>query len=126
MQEGFIERAYSDESLERRMSSGVLLVAVLNDEVVGFVNFAPASEDGASELAAIYVLPEAQGRGLGTRLLHSGLKRMPGVSRVGLFVERDNPTGRRFYESKGFVEVGSRTEHLFGHDFDTIEMVRET
>ena len=60
----FVERAYSEESLEHRMETGVFLVAVLGGEVVGFADFDPdPGKSGEVELAAIYVLPESRDAG---------------------------------------------------------------
>lgn len=77
------------------------------------------------ELAAIYVLPEAQGEGLGYRLLEAGLTRFPANTRFVLHVERDNPKARRFYEDRGFRTTGEVTDVYLGHEFHDVEMVLE-
>ncbi len=87
-QDEFVRRAYSEEALARRMEGGVFLVAELNDEVIGFADF--YSDSGEARLAAIYVLPNRQGRGIGTRLLRMGISRFPADMRITLRVERDN------------------------------------
>src|SRR3712207_2609053 len=69
-QASFMDHAYSQESLKHRMETGVFLVAVQDGEVVGFADFDPDSgKPEEVEMAALYVLPEMQGRGVGTRLL---------------------------------------------------------
>ena len=98
-QRAFLERAYSAASLARRMEEGVFLVAESDGEVVGFADFSQGP--GAVKLAAIYVRPEAQGRGLGTRLLLAGLERFPRAERVTAQVEQENLAARRFYEARG-------------------------
>lgn len=125
-QHAFLERAYSPASLAHRAESGVFLVAEKNGEVVGFADLARVSgEPGVVKLAAIYVLPDAQGRGLGTRLLLAGLERFSGTKRVRTEVEHENLAARRFYEARGFVETSPRTVQAFGHEFRTVVMMLE-
>ena len=84
----FISQAYSTDSLRHRIEANVFLVALNNDSVVGFADFRSRSSTEA-ELAAIYVLPEMQGRGIGTRLLQAGIGRFPLSTSHVLRVERD-------------------------------------
>ena len=123
VQAKFVRQAYSEESLARRMEGGVFLVAERNGKVVGFANFYPVS--GEVRLAAIYLLPDEQGRGAGTRLLEAGASRFPPEAKLTLRVARDNLPARRFYEARGFREAGSFTEDFFGHELREVEMVRE-
>ena len=60
----FVNQAYSADSLRHRMEAYVFLVAATGEEILGFADFHRLSET-AVELAAIYVLPEMQGRGSG-------------------------------------------------------------
>jgi N-acetylglutamate synthase-like GNAT family acetyltransferase len=60
----FVSQAYSADSLRHRMEANVFLVAATGEEILGFADFHRLSET-AVELAAIYVLPEMQGRGSG-------------------------------------------------------------
>jgi GNAT superfamily N-acetyltransferase len=120
----FIKRAYSRASLLRRIDDGVFLVAVTNERIVGFADFHPSSADDV-ELAAIYVLPGMQGRGIGTRLLEAGIRRFPSAGKVTLRVERENAPARRFYEDRGFVPGSHHTERFFGHELHEVEMALE-
>lgn len=120
----FVRRAYSDESLLRRIENDVFLVAVREGAVLGFADFRTAME-GPTELAAIYVLPEAQGQGTGSRLLDVGLSRLPPGTRFVLQVERGNPKARRFYEARGFRPVRELVDVYLGHEFHDVEMVLE-
>ncbi len=120
----FVRRAYSDETLLQRIANDVFLVAARDDEVLGFADFRPAAE-GSTELAAIYVLPEAQGQGTGSRLLDVGLGRFPPNTTFVLGVERDNLKARRFYEARDFRPVRELVDVYLGHDFHDVEMVLE-
>ena len=123
--ESFIERAYSREFLERRMERGTLLVGAWREGVIGFADFAPAG-DGELELAALYVLPEAQGRGLGSRLMERGVEESPSARSVVLRVLRENVPAQRFYEARGFDAVGEYEWRLEGGDvLIEVEMVAE-
>lgn len=120
----FVNRAYSRAALARRIAEGTFLVAVADDRVVGFADFDSVSPDEV-ELAAIYVLPEAQGRGVGTRLLEAGIGRFPSTKKITLRVERENAPARRFYESRGFAPGRRLTERFLGHELHEVEMTLE-
>jgi len=122
-QREFVERAYSDESLRQRMARGAFLVAVVQGEVVGFVDL--SAEGSGVEVAALYVLPEHHGRGVGTRLLEEGLVRFPNAERCVLEVVRENATARRFYEARGFRAVGEAVWRFPGGRAVELRMVRE-
>ncbi|HEX2646016.1 MAG TPA: GNAT family N-acetyltransferase [Candidatus Dormibacteraeota bacterium] len=91
-------------------SASQVYVADENDDVVGFASGGRerAGEPGFhGELYAIYVLEKAQGHGHGHRLVHAvaqGLHEM-GLADMIVWVLRDNPTARRFYERLGGVYV---------------------
>ena len=121
VQEKFLARSYSEAALERRMRRDVFLVAEVDDEVVGFADFQPISRTEVY-LGAIYVLPEHQRGGVGTRLLQAGLERYPASVGITLNVERDNARARRFYEAHGFGVTGEVTEILFGHESHELRM----
>jgi len=87
------------EAAERwRTFSGQIWVAEDQGRVIGFVAF-----DG-TQLYALYVLPDCQGRGIGTGLLEMAA----GVS--WLWVLKENEAARRFYEARGWQPDG--TERL--------------
>jgi ribosomal protein S18 acetylase RimI-like enzyme len=120
----FVDRAYSRAALVQRIDEAVFLVAVADGQVVGFAAFHSVSPDEV-ELAAIYVLPEAQGQGIGTRLLEAGIGRFPEVTKVTLRVERENTPARRFYESRGFAAGRHLTDSFMGHELHEVEMTLE-
>lgn len=120
----FLERAYSEESLKDRMERSAFLVAEWEREVVGFADFAVDSgEPGKVELLALYVLPEMQGRGIGTRLLEAGIRRFASAESLTLRVARDNSGGRRFYEGYGFDVIGEHVWRTSGSEVPVLEMI---
>ena len=85
---------FTQELLQKRM----VLVAELNGAVVGYLTMS-----GEGSVPALYLEPEARGRGIGKALLD----RAKALSRgkVELTVFEPNVAARRFYEREGFVEV---------------------
>jgi len=118
----FVSQAYSADSLRHRMESNVFLVAAVDEEILGFADFRRPSET-AVELAAIYILPEMQGRGLGGRLLEVGMGRFPPLTNFMLRVELDNMQAQCFYESRGFRRTGEHAEEFYGHVIHETEMI---
>ncbi|HXN90545.1 MAG TPA: GNAT family N-acetyltransferase [Candidatus Sulfotelmatobacter sp.] len=93
--------------------AGRVYVAEEDGHVVGFASGGRerAGEDGyAGELYALYVLEDAQRRGNGHALVRAvarGLREM-GLEDMIVWVLRDNPTARSFYERLGGVYVRSQ------------------
>ena len=92
-----------------------LLVAEEAGQIVGFETYGPARPPDfgyAGELYAAYLLPRAQGRGLGTAMLAQvgeGLAAQ-GLNDMIVWVMEDNARGRRFYggAARGQPIEGSR------------------
>ena len=105
----------------RRVERSHAFVALLDEQVVGFANFSYVREDGKSELAAIYLLPVAQGKGLGSKLLEQGLA-LPNIKAIELSVKKDNASGMNFYLAKGFKQIDAFKEYYAGNELETIRM----
>ena len=84
------------------------------DVVRGFAATRPSRDDdaepGTGEVNAIYLAPEAWGRGLGSRLLEGAAAdlRARGFAPLILWVIEANVRGRRFYERAGWRPDGAR------------------
>lgn len=122
IQERFLESAYSDEIMSRRLNGSYMYVAEVNQKVVGFVNFSPVKEDGITELGAIYLYPEFQGKGIGTALLNEGIKTIEGAKEFYINVEKENKSGTTFYIAKGFEVVSEFDDNFDGHILKTVRM----
>lgn len=97
---------------ERAIPSSDVWVALADDEIVGFATVGPSREpDAANELYAIYLLPSAWGTGLARPLAEAALGDKQDVA---LWVFRDNPRARRFYERLGFVADGQEKTETMG------------
>jgi len=103
------------ERWRRVIGEGLSRVFVV-DETAGIAGFASggrerAGETGfAGELYALYVLEDVQRRGHGRELVRAvaGALREMGLPDMIVWVLRDNPTARRFYERLGGSYVRSQ------------------
>lgn len=98
------------------------LMAVGDEGVMGFANWCPTRDDDGDpatvgELAAIYLLPDAWGAGIGRRLLATSLDALveAGYRQATLWVLATNDRARRFYEAGGWLPDGKvKEEALHG------------
>ncbi|WP_410982331.1 GNAT family N-acetyltransferase [Bacillus cereus] len=126
IQDKFLEQAYSDEMMKRRLENSHLFVAEIDDQIVGFANFSPIKYQNEAELGAIYILPGHQGKGIGTALLQRGITLLEGVRKIYIHVEAANEKGKCFYEAKGFAALEQFEEDFEGYNLQTIKMVLYT
>ena len=61
-----------------------------------------------SEITHLYIAPEKQRQGLGTKLLEFGIKQMTSISRVYTTVLSANAVGVEFFEKYGFEFTGEQ------------------
>ena len=112
----FAERRTRDER--------ILVIAEIDDEVVGFAVAGPAQDAdrvGGWELYAIYLLEAHQGSGLGQALIDAAL----GERGASLWVLADNPRAHAFYARNGFIPDGAhKTDPKWG-DVEEVRLVRE-
>lgn len=90
---------------------------------MGFANFSKVKEAGDVELGAIYLLPEYQGYGLGTALLQECIANVDSAKKVYINVEKENDSGVRFYDAKGFKVISEFEDDLEGHRTMMLRMV---
>ena len=121
IQDDFLASAYSDENMVRRVERSHAFVTLIEDKIVGFANFSYVKDNGTSELAAISLLPAAQGKGLGTKLLEQGLA-LANIKVIELNVKKDNTSGMNFYLAKGFKQINSFKEDFAGNELETVRM----
>ncbi|WP_414042181.1 GNAT family N-acetyltransferase [Macrococcus animalis] len=112
----FLEAAYNDERLERRIGDSLFLVAENEDEVIGFANFINGTE---LFLSAIYVNPAYQRQNVGADLLEAGLETFDKYKELFVEVASNNEHARAFYEKTGFELVREYDEELFGETVTT-------
>jgi ribosomal protein S18 acetylase RimI-like enzyme len=89
-----------------------VLVALVDDDVVGFAASLASRDDASSEcgeVSAIYLLPDAWDLGVGRTLMDATLIHLAeqGFHEVTLWVLEGNERAIRFYERAGFWPDGS-------------------
>lgn len=100
-------------------------VAERDGRIVGWAVAGPGRADDAPrdrELEGIYLLAEAQGSGLGQRLLDAVLGDAPAY----LWVADGNPRAEAFYRRNGFARDGAVEQHpvVAGIALTAVRMVR--
>ena len=118
-----MEWMYSPDSLEDQISikGHTYYIAWHKDTPTGYVSFnedAPAA-DGTRifHLQKIYILPEFQRKGIGSRLFDYVVARIHerGGQRIELNVNRNNPA-MQFYRHKG-MKIARKGDFPIGHNF---------
>jgi GNAT superfamily N-acetyltransferase len=94
--------------------TGTLIATEANSNVVGFAHIGPARDDevdpaSVGELAAIYLLPEVWGSGVGRRLMAAAVNvlRDAAFAEAILWVLEGNDRAQRFYEIGGWQLDGA-------------------
>ena len=96
----------NEEGLRNIPPNQKKMIAKEGDKVVGVATM--VKNDTTNELKTIYVLPDYQGRGIGTMLWES-VKDFAGPAKdVVVHVADYNERAIRFYEKLGFVDTGKR------------------
>ena len=83
------------------------------DRIVGY--FSLSVQDEECKLNNLCVLPEYRHKGLGKKLLTSAFdaaKRL-GCARVNIGIVAENSTLRKWYETNGFVHIGTKKFDFF-------------
>ena len=82
----------------------------------GAIGERPDGLASAGEIFAIYLMPEARGRGLGRALFGHVVEdlRLRGFQPIVVWVFEANGDSRRFYEAAGFTADGARQSVDFG------------
>jgi ribosomal protein S18 acetylase RimI-like enzyme len=105
---------------EDALADGTTLVGLNEDGLVdGFATVGGARDadpPASGQLWVLNVHPEAFGSGLAVALHSAALARLveEGNAAAYLWVARDNPRARRFYEREGWITDGGLQDETFG------------
>jgi GNAT superfamily N-acetyltransferase len=112
-------QSYWDAVEETRRRRGDVLVAVVNDEVVGVIQvmvFPHFQHTGGwcAELESVHVRSDLRSQGIGAKLLVAaeGLARREGCYRVQLTSRNVRSDAHRFYERQGFTSTSQGFKKL--------------
>lgn len=81
------------------------LVAIINNEIVGFASFGQCMDHGMEEygeIIAIYVLKDYQKQGIGKMLMEACLKKLDYYDKYSLWVLNTNVNAISFYKKVWF------------------------
>ena len=93
-----LDSAQAREVFTRHVMPGLeIVVAEADGKLAGFLGM-----DGCC-LDRLYIVPAAQGQGVGSQLLDAAKRRCP--EGLELFTHQKNARARRFYEARGFRAV---------------------
>ena len=117
------------EWIRRHQGANPVVVAVVDDEVVGFASLSPFKERAAYRTTvenSIYVAPGKQGMGIGNRLMAEILERARshGFHSVIARIAGDNPGSIAVHKRHGYQVVGVEREvgRKFGQWLDVTEL----
>ncbi len=112
--------AWWRKGIETSGENRAIFVAKDEGKVMGFV--APGIMDGQRRIGAIYVLPEAQGKGLGRKLLDKAIDWHGRDEDIYLHVASYNDNAIGFYEKNGFEKTGKAIEDLDARERGVVEI----
>jgi GNAT superfamily N-acetyltransferase len=118
-----VETIYSQPQLEADMDNGhAFWIAEADGKDAAFC--AAYREDETIWLKKLYVLPEAQGLGLGTILTGTAIAHFAPAKEMSLFVKNDNAKAIGFYQRAGF-SIAREVPVTMGHmNFSDYVMTR--
>jgi ribosomal protein S18 acetylase RimI-like enzyme len=115
-----ITEAYISNFLQATIDNGLILVAVVDEEIVGEIHAIMPNLYAFQHLLTdltIVVHPDKHGLGLGKQLFKAFLTQVetdfPHILRVELFTREHNERNIKFYESLGFVNEGRQDRKIF-------------
>ncbi|MFI8687212.1 GNAT family N-acetyltransferase [Rossellomorea sp. NPDC077527] len=116
-----LNEAYSKEVMEERFENSVMLIAEINQEIVGYAFFSQRENKSIVHLESLYVHPDVQKRGIGQQLYQTGLDYFPKAKRITLHILKGNKS-ISFYKKLKF-EIESEISNKFnGHPVIFIKM----
>lgn len=104
------ERLFYQAEVEKRP----MYVYSSNDEILGYYSLSKQSET-EWELNNLCVLPEHRHEGIGDKLLQDAFARVKelGGKKINIGIVEENKRLRAWYESKGFLHIGTKKFDFF-------------
>lgn len=129
----YFKNAFKSETVENRKNqiskmndSYIFFTARVDGKVVGFVRAVKEKEN--NRLRAFYILPEFQGKGIGTKLFEKANNFFDQNLYTLVDVATYNTPAINFYKKMGFVDTGKRMDFKLdiqnGPSIPEIEMKR--
>jgi ribosomal protein S18 acetylase RimI-like enzyme len=129
--EAELEETRSQAYFSAALIAQTILVAELDGELVGYVQFGDVTipevvaKPGDRGLQRVYVETELQGRGIGRALMDAALAhpRLADAERIYLAVWEENTPAMRLYESLGFRALATTQFTLGGEAMEDLVLV---
>lgn len=132
----FLDSMDKNERLEQRQKDyqlNNLIVAELNNEVVGFCryinnnSFSPEVEEADCELRALYTRPDLKGNGIGTKLLQYVKDDFAkqGKRKMVIWCLKDNEPSKKFYTKMGGKIIRERETMIGDRAYSEVCFVYE-
>lgn len=102
---------YSAQALAlARPQALTFTVALLEEQIVGYLFSTPSDEPRGAHLVRLTVSPQAQGQGVGRSLLNHFIRecRLRGLDHISLNTQTDNVPSQRLYRQYSFQSLPSR------------------
>ena len=109
----------SDEEWRRWLAIDGIVVAEENNQVIGFGGI---DVTAGEQLRWVYLLPEFQRSGIGSKILHE-LETVAWTSGLRSIRLHANPDAIEFYSRHGYAPIPDHEQ--IGHDHDGVEMVKQ-
>ncbi|MBM7703125.1 GNAT family N-acetyltransferase [Metabacillus iocasae] len=123
LQQAFLAKHYEKKHILRRMQKSTTLIAEVDGEAVGFATFTMGgSVKKQGKLEAIYLYPTHWRKGLGSRLIDEGMKRLGCIDSLLVTIMTENEAGRQFYKAKGFTQVKISEKSVYPYSVTMITM----
>jgi ribosomal protein S18 acetylase RimI-like enzyme len=114
---------HDPEALKAQAMNPEIYFAVAKEEgkIVGLIT-ARKIDDVTIFMNRLYIHPDYQRQGIGSKLFDSSLEAFPNAKVVRLEVEEENKKGLSFYLKQGFKEVERKTDEIEGEILKSIVM----
>lgn len=113
------------QDIARRWPDNIV-IAELDGKVVGFTGYGPCRNpgmDGCGEVFAIYILKEAQGLGIGRKLMDAAFAKLTDYDTIVIWVLKGNDHAFGFYEHYGFQFNGVEAPITIGTPNTELQLI---
>lgn len=103
-----------------------ILIAKIDNKVIGFVGFGAYREekiDEYGEIYSIYVLKEYHGTKVGYQLMNAAMEKLSDYKHITVWVLKGNERAIKFYKRYGFVFDGTEQEMILGTPNTKLRMI---
>lgn len=96
------KKAFEESFTKKNLPGEGYWKAVENSKILGIIRAGKSSDKKAGQIKSIYVLPEAQGKGIAQKLMETALNWLSDQDEVQIQCAAYNIRAQKFYEKFGF------------------------